>query len=73
MTRCREKDFPPPEGLKWQRRKTQMGQFGFKLKGSVMSAGEMRDLHYGAAVVEEGVWPFPITSSLSVGDSLFFL
>lgn len=30
----------------------------------MMSAGEMKALYYGAAVVEEGVWPFPITSSL---------
>lgn len=38
----------------------------------MMSVGEVRALYYGAAVVEEGVWPFPITSSLLVGLSFFF-
>lgn len=37
----------------------------------MMSVGEVRALYYGAAVVEEGVWPFPITSSLLVGLSFF--
>lgn len=44
--------------------KTQLDEFGFQLKRSMVSAGEMRVLYYGAAVVEEGVWSFPITSSV---------